>query len=484
MRYIAALIVAIHADLPIHCRMEDVAGSWIVHSGPPSDSFVDCGYSAPNSNARNLELKSEISMKDSFLQMQFPSSKIISLNDDGKVSFVDNKGDQQQGSWTMVYDEGVEIRVANSRYFAFFDYSCTMNSTKCNKPTEETDEGATPGFVSDCGATLVGWASHGSRFGCWHGSRVSRDHKIKSFATHRSASGHSLSRDELNEMSHTRNFRKYRFTNTTNVAPEVRRPLLRGSRVPRGLPRDFDWRQEFDDKWNVPVINQGSCGSCYAIAATYALQSRFRIALLRKGIDYPVNLSAQSVLDCGYYSQGCDGGFPFLVGRHAHDIGLVEEECLPYMANAEHNAMCDGCGAARWYAKDYGYVGGHFGAATEASMMKSLYHHGPLAVGIDATAKFLHAQARRIFEDKDVGGHPGEWEFGNHAMVLVGWGESEEGPYWWIRNSWGQEFAESGYVRILRGNDTAAIESLVTYTVPDIDRLEKDTNGFKFGQRF
>ena len=39
------------------------------------------------------------------------------------------------------------------------------------------------------------------------------------------------------------------------------------------FPANFDWRDKFDDKWNTPVANQESCGSCYAIALTYMLQS-------------------------------------------------------------------------------------------------------------------------------------------------------------------------------------------------------------------
>lgn len=38
--------------------------------------------------------------------------------------------------------------------------------------------------------------------------------------------------------------------------------------------------------------------------------------------------SPQDIVECSQYSQGCDGGFPYLVsGKYAEDFGLVEESC-------------------------------------------------------------------------------------------------------------------------------------------------------------
>lgn len=39
----------------------------------------------------------------------------------------------------------------------------------------------------------------------------------------------------------------------------------------------------------------------------------------------------QDVVSCSLLSQGCDGGFSFLIaGRYAKDQGMVAEECNPY----------------------------------------------------------------------------------------------------------------------------------------------------------
>lgn len=79
-----------------------------------------------------------------------------------------------------------------------------------------------------------------------------------------------------------------------------------------------------------PVQNQGNCGSCYALAAVFSIESRFRVALRRElGIDVPLRLSAEAVFSCSPLLQACNGGFPLLVGRHSKTFGLRTEDCAP-----------------------------------------------------------------------------------------------------------------------------------------------------------
>jgi cathepsin C len=77
------------------------------------------------------------------------------------------------------------------------------------------------------------------------------------------------------------------------------------------------------------VRTQGSCGSCYAIAAVAMLEARVRIAT---GNEQQPRLSEQDVVSCSPYSQGCDGGFPYLVGKYLQDFGVVDDDCFPYAA--------------------------------------------------------------------------------------------------------------------------------------------------------
>jgi len=106
-----------------------------------------------------------------------------------------------------------------------------------------------------------------------------------------------------------------------------------------GFPESLDWSTVEGGRYVTPVVDQRSCGSCYAMATADALSSRARI----RGKGVPglerVTLSPQSVVQCSSYNQGCDGGYPFLVGMFGADIGFVPSECMAYTSS---NGNCPG----------------------------------------------------------------------------------------------------------------------------------------------
>jgi len=59
------------------------------------------------------------------------------------------------------------------------------------------------------------------------------------------------------------------------------------------------------------------------------------------------------------------------------------------------------------------------------------------------------------------------WEYTNHAVVCVGWGEEEiDGDlikFWILKNSWGENWGENGYFKIIRGEDMGSVEAQGVY---------------------
>ena len=66
------------------------------------------------------------------------------------------------------------------------------------------------------------------------------------------------------------------------------------------LPTSLDWR---DVEGITPIKNQGSCGSCWAFAATAELEAFVKIYY---GVE--LDLSEQQVVSCNPYGAGCNGG--------------------------------------------------------------------------------------------------------------------------------------------------------------------------------
>jgi cathepsin C len=234
------------------------------------------------------------------------------------------------------------------------------------------------------------------------------------------------------------------------------------------VPRSVDWRRIMADNgaiqdWTGPVRNQGHCGSCYAFSVAAMAESRIRVAT--KNQDKPV-LSTQAMLSCSVTNQGCMGGYPFLLAKHAAEQGFVSESCLPYsrfVKTTQCSAKCQNGDA--FIATEYGYIGGFYGGSSEAAMMKQLAEHGPFSVALQAPRDLFY------YMDGIFKGPKGRieqgWEETNHAVVVVGYGvdDSKSPPikYWIVQNTWGTRWGDHGYFKIVRGIDECAIESMPVY---------------------
>lgn len=98
-------------------------------------------------------------------------------------------------------------------------------------------------------------------------------------------------------------------------------------------------------------------------------------------------------------------------------------------------------------------------------MKISLVENGPIAVAFEVYDDFFNYKGG-IYHHTGLKDHLNPFELTNHAVTLVGYGESNGEKFWTVKNSWGPEWGESGYFRIRRGTDECSIESIAVESFP------------------
>ncbi|CAN1229460.1 Senescence-specific cysteine protease SAG39, partial [Linum perenne] len=158
------------------------------------------------------------------------------------------------------------------------------------------------------------------------------------------------------------------------------------------VPTTVDWRK---NGAVTPIKDQGKCGCCWAFSTVASVE----------GINQLGN------------NQGCNGGlmddaFKFITSNHAAQIKGFED--VP--------------------------------PNDEGALVKAVANQ-PISVAIEASDSSFRFYESGVFS--------GECGTGlDHGVTVVGYGEEEDGKkYWIVKNSWGEEWGEEGYVRMERDVD-------------------------------
>ncbi|GMI87735.1 cysteine endopeptidase 1 [Hibiscus trionum] len=210
------------------------------------------------------------------------------------------------------------------------------------------------------------------------------------------------------------------------------------------LPHSIDWRK----KGAVTGIkDQGKCGSCWAFSTVVAVEGVNKIKTGEL-----VNLSEQELVDCDKENQGCDGGlmeqaFEFI----KQSDGLTTEKNYPYEAKDE---SCDSSRMNSPVVIIDGYE--MVPEKDEKALMKAVAKQ-PVSIAIDAGGKDFQFYSEGVFTG-DCGTEL------NHGVAVVGYGATHNGTkYWIVKNSWGEDWGEKGYIRMQR--DVDAREGLCGLTM-------------------
>ena len=194
------------------------------------------------------------------------------------------------------------------------------------------------------------------------------------------------------------------------------------------LPESVDWREE---NAVTPVKNQGHCGSCWTFSATGAMEGAY--ALYSGKLE---SFSEQQLIDCVKKDSGCNGGEMVDAFEYVSENPVCTEEQDSYKEKDENCITCSspvefsGCEIIP--------------ENNQLALKEAVAILGPISVGIQADQPVFKNYDGGIIVDENCGTDI------DHGVLIVGYGEERNIKYWLVKNSWGENWGEEGYVRILR----------------------------------
>uniref|UniRef100_A0A6M2DUC3 SMB domain-containing protein n=1 Tax=Xenopsylla cheopis TaxID=163159 RepID=A0A6M2DUC3_XENCH len=263
---------------------------------------------------------------------------------------------------------------------------------------------------------------------------------------------------------------------TGTLLPErsvMRMKPIRKIYDPNSLPKSFSTIDHFGN-FIGSVVDQGWCGSSWAVSTVNVAADR--LAILSKGRE-TVRLSAQNLLACNKrHQKGCRGGHLDVVWQYLRKNGVVDEKCYPYEASDRgcrihrgDNLLTAQCNIPEKVLRtDLYSVGPAYRLHNDTDVMHELMVSGPVQATMKVYRDFF-AYAGGIYKHSS---HSGSHEYRYHSVKIVGWGEDTSSyppvKYWTVANSWGREWGDDGYFRIVRGTNECDIESfmLAAWTRP------------------
>lgn len=181
---------------------------------------------------------------------------------------------------------------------------------------------------------------------------------------------------------------------------------------------DTDWE-------STPVKNQGNCGSCWAFGTMGAIET-----VWKHKMNQEIILAEQQLLDCNKGNAACNGGdttqaFEFLVKKD-----IYTQESYPYIASS---------GSCRTGKPSGARISGYTITARSDAGLASGVEKGAMTVSLKPDDRFFSYKSGIISNPPTTCKH-------SHAVVLVG----ATSQYFRIKNSWGANWGEGGFMRMAR----------------------------------
>jgi cathepsin H len=218
------------------------------------------------------------------------------------------------------------------------------------------------------------------------------------------------------------------------------------------LPSFVDWRTR---GIITPIKNQKSCGSCWTFSTTGTLEAHTCLhGGQPDGVDCTewTGLAEQQLLDCAlaYDNHGCNGGLPSHAFEYIREAGGLDTEAS-YKYRADDGGPC-AASPSSWGAhvtEVYNVT-----AYDEDDLVAAIAQVGPVSIAYQVSPDF-RLYSHGVYDSWNATTSQTMCKSGpmdvNHAVVAVGYGETEAGkddssppvPFYIVRNSWSTSWGKS-----------------------------------------
>ncbi|MBT4651750.1 PEGA domain-containing protein [Candidatus Woesearchaeota archaeon] len=227
------------------------------------------------------------------------------------------------------------------------------------------------------------------------------------------------------------------------------------SEIKDRLPDFFDWRSQHGQNYLTPIKNQANCGGCWAFGALAVLEGHINAYYNNPYLN--LDFSEQDLISC-FKGNGCRGAnsdeIKNLFSNYLQATGVSTETCFSYSATNDNcNNKCSDWQEDVWKINSWENVD-----LTTDKIKRALIENGPIEVGMIVYVD-LFAYSGGVYK------HTTNQITGYHAVVIIGFGESDGIEYWIVKNSWGQDWGEEGYFRIEVGD--SMIDSWFAYAIKE-----------------